>query len=131
MDWILANSKNQIFFYDSAQSVKPSDVDSSNFNTLLNEKNTLKLELKSQMRVKGNNYIKFVDDLLNVKRTIQSKYREESYDLVLFESFKDLYTELSKKEEDYHLCRLVAGYSWEWQSDPKKRIQLRCDRYRI
>jgi DUF2075 family protein len=122
LDWILANSKNQIFFYDSAQSVKPSDVDASNFNTLLNEKNTLKLELKSQMRVKGgNNYIKFVDDLLNIKRAIQSKYREESYDLVLFESFKDLYTELSKKEDDYHLCRLVSGYSWEWQSDPKKK----------
>jgi Cdc6-like AAA superfamily ATPase len=91
LDWILANSKKQIFFYDSAQSVKPSDVDASNFNTLLNEKNTLKLELKSQMRVKGgNNYIQFVDDLLNVKRAIQSKYKEESYDLVLFESFKDL-----------------------------------------
>jgi DUF2075 family protein/DNA replication protein DnaC len=122
LDWILANSKNQIFFYDSAQSVKPSDVDSTKFNTLFNEKNTLKLELKSQMRVKGgNNYIQFVDDLLNVKRSIQTKYREESYDLILFESFKDLYTELSKKEEEYHLCRLVSGYSWEWQSDPKKK----------
>ena len=122
LDWILANSKNQIFFYDSAQSVKPSDVDSTKFNTLFNEKNTLKLELKSQMRVKGgNNYIQFVDDLLNVKRSIQTKYREESYDLILFESFKDLYNELSKKEEEYHLCRLVSGYSWEWQSDPKKK----------
>jgi len=122
LDWILANSKNQIFFYDSAQSVKPSDVDSAKFNTLMNEKNTLKLELKSQMRVKGgNNYIQFVDDLLNIKRAIQSKFKEESYDLVLFESFKDLYTELSKKEKDYHLCRLVSGYSWEWQSDPKKK----------
>ena len=122
LDWILANSKNQIFFYDSAQSVKPSDVDSTKFNTLFNEKNTLKLELKSQMRVKGgNNYIQFVDDILNVKRSIQTKYREESYDLILFESFKDLYTELLKKEEEYHLCRLVSGYSWEWQSDPKKK----------
>lgn len=122
LDWILANSKNQIFFYDSAQSVKPSDVDSSNFNTLLNEKNTLKLELKSQMRVKGgNNYIQFVDDLLNVKRASQPKYKEESYELVFFESFKDLFTELSKKEEEYNLCRLVSGYSWEWQSDPKKK----------
>ena len=122
LDWILANSKNQIFFYDSAQSVKPSDVDSTKFNTLLNEKNTLKLELKSQMRVKGgNNYIQFVDDLLNVKRAIQSKYREDSYDLRVFESFKDLYIELSKKEEDFHLCRLVSGYSWEWKSDPKKK----------
>jgi hypothetical protein len=122
LDWILANSTNQIFFYDSAQSVKPSDVDSTNFNTLLNEKNTLKLELKSQMRVKGgNNYIQFVDDLLNGKRAIQPKYSEESYDLVFFESFKDLYTELLKKEREYHLCRLVSGYSWEWQSDPNKK----------
>jgi DUF2075 family protein len=122
LDWILANSKNQIFFYDSAQSVKPSDVASANFNTLLNDKNTLKLELISQMRVQGgNNYIQFIDDLLNVKRAIQSKYLEESYDLVLFESIKDLYSELLKKEEQYHLCRLVSGYSWEWQSDPKKK----------
>ena len=69
----------------------------SNFNTLLNEKKTLKLKLKSQMRVKGgNNYIQFVDDLLNVKRASQPKYKEESYELVFFESFKDLYTELSK-----------------------------------
>lgn len=123
LDWIVANSKNQIFFYDSAQSVKPSDVDSSRFSNLLNEKNTLLLELKSQMRVKGgNNYIQFVDELLNVKRVVKSKFIEESYDLLIFESFKDLYTELLKKEEVNHLCRLVSGYSWEWQSDPKKRI---------
>ena len=32
-----------------------------------------------------------------------------------------MYIELSKKEKDYHLCRLVSGYSWEWQSDPKKK----------
>lgn len=122
LDWIIANSKNQIFFYDSAQSVKPSDVDSSNFIKLFNEKNTLMLELKSQMRVKGgNDYIKFVDDLLNVKSEIVQKYTEKSYDLLIFDSFTDLYAELLKKEEQFQLCRLVAGYSWEWQSDPKRK----------
>ena len=30
LDWIVANSKNQIFFYDAAQSVKPSDIDEEN-----------------------------------------------------------------------------------------------------
>ena len=122
LDWIIANSKNQIFFYDSAQSVKPSDVDSSNFNKLLNEKNTLMLELKSQMRVKGgNNYIQFVDDLLHVKRRMTTKYSQESYDLILFDSFNELYSELLKKEEQFQLCRIVSGYSWEWLSDPKKK----------
>src|SRR5690606_21048960 len=35
LDWIIANSKHQIFFYDSAQSVKPSDIDASKFDALL------------------------------------------------------------------------------------------------
>jgi replication-associated recombination protein RarA len=37
LDWIIANSKNQLFFYDSAQSVKPSDVDSEKFEILLGD----------------------------------------------------------------------------------------------
>lgn len=95
LDWIIANSKNQIFFYDSAQSVKPSDVPSEHFDRLLNSKETLKLELSSQMRVKGgNDYIKFVDDLLHVKRDSSVKFSMEKYDLLLFDSLQDLYSEL-------------------------------------
>jgi len=126
LDWIIANSKNQIFFYDSAQSVKPSDVDSSSFNTLLKEKDennenkTLMLELKSQMRVKGgNNYIQFVDDLLHIKRTETARYEEEKYEMYLFVNFADLYNELTKRENEFGLCRMVAGYSWPWLSNPK------------
>jgi DUF2075 family protein/DNA replication protein DnaC/SOS-response transcriptional repressor LexA len=122
LNWIIANSKNQIFFYDSAQSIKPSDVDNKDFEKLLNESDTLKRELKSQMRVKGgNNYIQFVDELLCAKRHNNLKFSVEKYDLKLFESFQDLYNELLTKEKEFSLCRLVAGYSWEWQSDPKKK----------
>lgn len=121
LDWIIANSKNQIFFYDSAQSVKPSDVDEIRFHQLLSNAQVLKYELKSQMRVKGgNNYIKFVDDLLNVNEAI-SPFTSVEYDLKLFDSFSDFISELEKKELKYGLCRIVAGYSWEWKSDPKKK----------
>jgi DUF2075 family protein len=120
LDWLIANSKNQIFFYDSAQSVKPSDVDSQKFIKLLNEKNTLLLNLKSQMRVKGgNNYIQFVDDLLQVKRNETTKYQEEKYEILIFDNFVDLHTELIKKENEFGLCRMIAGYSWPWLSNPK------------
>jgi hypothetical protein len=82
LDWIIANSKNQIFFYDSAQSVKPSDINSDRFDSLLNDSDTLKLELTSQMRVKGvNNYINFIDELLNIKREEKSTYNSEQYEL--------------------------------------------------
>lgn len=120
LDWVIANSKNQLFFYDSAQSVKPSDVDSEKFNKLLSDKNSLRLELKSQMRVKGgNNYIQFVDDLLNINRLGKTKYQEENYELLFFDNFNDLHSELSKKEEEFGLCRMIAGYAWPWKSNPK------------
>lgn len=120
LDWIIANSKNQIFFYDSAQSVKPSDVDSEKFSELLEDNTSLLLELKSQMRVDGgNNYISFVDDLLHVKRIEKRIYKEDKYDLLIFDNFNDLHKEFKKKEEKFGLCRMIAGYSWPWKSNPK------------
>ncbi|MET3115342.1 hypothetical protein AAKU52_003091 [Pedobacter sp. CG_S7] len=129
LDWIIANSKNQIFFYDAAQSVKPSDINAEAFDNLLNDEETLKLELKSQMRVKGgNNYIRFVDELLQVKRTETSKYEPTDYDLMVFDSLKTMYNQLGEKEEKYGLCRLVAGYSWPWLSkENKDAIDIRID----
>lgn len=120
LDWIIANSKNQIFFYDAAQSVKPSDVDAKSFTKLLNEDNTLLLELKSQMRVKGgNNYIQFVDDLLHARRNKKAIYQQENYEMYVFDNFVDLYAELTKRENQFGLCRIIAGYSWPWISNPK------------
>ena len=72
------------------------------------------------MRVKGgSNYIQFVDDLLQVKRTETTKYNEEKYEVYLFDNFAELHIELTKKENDFGLCRMIAGYSWPWLSNPK------------
>lgn len=118
LDWIIANSKHQIFFYDSAQSVKPSDIDASNFDALLSDKSSITIELKSQMRSQGgNDYITFVDNLLQVTRDKEEKFISNKYELMVFDSLKDLYAQLKVKEDKFGLCRLVAGFSWPWQSD--------------
>lgn len=118
LDWIVANSKNQIFFYDSAQSIKPSDIDQSRFDELISAKDSITIELKSQMRSQGgNDYITFVDDLLNIKRDKKQYFAPENYDLLVFDSLQYLYSELKVKEEKFGLCRLVAGFSWPWVSD--------------
>jgi DUF2075 family protein/Cdc6-like AAA superfamily ATPase len=115
LDWIIANSKNQIFFYDSAQSIKPSDIDEARFTSLLSDPFTYKLELTSQMRVQGgNNYIKYVDDLLNGNLSSRIKYAAENYELLFFDSLQDMYAELKIKEEEHGLCRLIAGFSWPY-----------------
>jgi uncharacterized protein len=116
LDWILENSKKQIFFYDSAQSIKPSDIPAQKFQELIQKPETVKLSLKSQMRVQaGSDYIQFIDDLLNCTLDDTGKaYRPEAYDLRFFESFKDMHRALAKREKEHTLCRLVAGYSWPW-----------------
>ena len=120
LDWIIANSKNQIFFYDSAQSVKPSDIEAHKFSKLLHEENTLSLNLTSQMRVKGGvNYIQFVSDLLHVKMIETKKYHDKKYDLLVFDNFCDLHRVLIEKENEFGLCRMIAGYAWPWVSNPK------------
>lgn len=122
LDWILANSKNQIFFYDSAQSIKPSDIDASNFDKLISDKNSTTIELKSQMRSQGgNDYITFADKLLNVSRNEKKIFAHEKYDLLIFDSLKDLYAQLKIKEDEHSLCRLVAGFSWPWVSDVRRK----------
>jgi DUF2075 family protein len=118
LDWIIANSKNQILFYDPAQSVKPSDIDPSHFKKLLSQNSAITIELKSQMRSKGgNDYITFIDELLNIKRNTKQLFIPKEYDLLIFDSLKDLYAQLKIKEEVHSLCRLIAGYSWPWLSD--------------
>lgn len=118
LDWIIANSKHQIFFYDPAQSIKPSDIDASRFDELLSKEASIAIQLTSQMRSQGgNDYITFVDDLLNIKRNKKPHFVPEKYDLLVFDSLKELYGQLKIKEHEYTLCRLVAGFSWPWISD--------------
>ncbi|WP_222431160.1 DNA/RNA helicase domain-containing protein [Pedobacter suwonensis] len=129
LDWIMANSKNQIFFYDKAQSVKPSDIPETFFSRLLDDQKTIKLELHSQMRVMGgNDYIQFVDDLMNVKLDKKAVYQSSDYQLLYFDSLAELYRELGKKEQEHGLCRMVAGYSWPYKSeDDKTAIDIELD----
>jgi uncharacterized protein len=124
LDWIMANSRNQIFFYDAAQSVKPSDIDEFKFTVLLSKPETLKLNLKSQMRTKGgNDYITFIDKLLNCDVNKKPDLPAD-FELEYFNSFNSLYNKLKIKEDVYGLCRMIAGYSWEWKSDPKRKENL-------
>jgi len=69
----------------------------------------------------GNDYISFVDDLLNIKRKNKPFYSPDNYNILVFDSMKDMYEQLSIKEEKHGLCRLISGYSWPWLSDPKKK----------
>ena len=74
------------------------------------------------MRVKGgNNYIEFVDHLLNINLDNDYFYQNQEYDLCFYDSFSDLRKQFIKKEAQFGLCRMVAGYSWKWVSNNSKK----------
>ena len=123
LDWVIKQSSHQILFYDPKQSIKPTDIPKENFDKIASQAKVV--ELTSQMRVKGgNDYISFVDRLLNgtLDRTIE-KYNSDNYDLLLFDSIDNFVEEIKQREEEYGLSRLIAGFSWPWVSskDPSHK----------
>ena len=116
LDWILKQSKNQIFFYDEGQSIKPSDIDQAKF--IKQKWSSSLLKLVSQHRVKGGmDYINYIDNLLHCRlEKGDRKFESVHYEFVLYDSLTDLYADLKKKEDEFGLCRLLSGYSWEWKS---------------
>ncbi|AEH02127.1 DUF2075 domain-containing protein [Lacinutrix sp. 5H-3-7-4] len=118
LDWIMLRSKHQLFFYDQAQSVRPSDILSSDFSKLKSLKNTQKIKLTSQLRAKGGvDYIKFIDELLHNKLDESKElFHDPNYNLKIFTHLPTMLKELKIKEKKYGLCRMMAGYGWKWVS---------------
>ena len=126
LDWILKQSKHTVLMYDQNQVVGPSGIDSDRFKEkFANEDNLGKIQyttLRTEMRVAGgNDYIRFVQDLIN--GVLDHKYENEMYDLKLFTDFSKFEKTLYEKESECGLCRMVAGYAWPWISKNDKSLK--------
>ena len=118
LEWILKQSDISILFYDSNQTVKPCDIDYSEFNKLVS--NSDQYNLTSQMRCLGSNdYIKYIHSMLDGKC---NKYMDfsDNYDFKLFISIDDFCNRLLDKENIDGLCRIVSGYGFEWINKKQK-----------
>ena len=121
LDWILRSSKNQVLFYDSMQSVKPSDVDKSRFDELLSNKSISVHELKSQFRcIGGDDYIDYVKNVLSDNPPDSSRTFGK-YEFRMFDDVQKMIDAIKQKDAECSLCRTVAGYSWEWKSKKDKK----------
>ncbi|MCT4664930.1 MAG: DUF2075 domain-containing protein [Flavobacteriales bacterium] len=123
LDWILKQSEKSIFFYDSDQSIKPSDIPQAHFERIKKQETTSVLRLKSQFRAKGgNDYVQFLDNLLYERGENTEKYSSNKYDLVLFNSIEDFRFQIQEREKEQGLSRMIAGYSWKWISKKDKSL---------
>ena len=129
LDWIRKQARNRILLIDSAQSIRPADLPKMQVEALeqkaVSAGNLFKLV--SQMRVQGGgDYIEFVQKLLSDKPGPAGNFGD--YDLRFFESFAQMHSELKKRDEEFGLARLLAGYAWEWVSkDDKSRYDIEIE----
>lgn len=128
---IRKQSNFQIFFYDKAQSIKPSDIDTNRLEVLKSDNEHYRhIQLKSQIRSKGGDYFTdYVDKLLNLQLKEDDKFVSEKFEFKLFKNFAQLREYIFEKERSYGLSRIVSGYSFEWNYD--KKLNQRTAEYDI
>lgn len=121
LDWVTMQSNKCILFYDENQSIKPSDVDKSDFDKLKADSKTTIKHLKSQFRVKGgDDYVSYINKLLTCDfRKSDDKFTSSDYEFKLLDSIDDLVKTIKEKDSIHGLSRLVAGYSWKWESNKR------------
>lgn len=125
LDWMLMKSSKTIFFYDSMQTIKPSDVLAKDFEKLKQSPKTRVTELKSQFRSRGGNqYSDFLNQLFDMNLSDGVKFQHKEYELKLYESLSEMVADIKQLNHVYGLSRLVAGYSWPWISKNDKAREL-------
>lgn len=129
LDWVRKKSKKRILLVDAAQSIKPADLPADTMAKILSsaEKRDALFLLSSQMRVQGGeDYIEWASELFS--DTPRKYTSRENYDLRFFENFKELKTEVEKRNREGGLSRLLAGFAWPWNSkDDKSKFDIEIE----
>lgn len=122
LDWIRHKAKHTVLLLDTAQAVRPSDIEPEVFDRIIDsaQKEKRLYPLSSQMRVSGgNDYIAFVREFLSDNPpAVIPDFGE--YDFRIFDDFGEMVREIQQREREVGLSRLVAGYAWDWKSKKDK-----------
>ena len=117
LDMIQFKSRYSVLVYDECQTVKASDLTPCQFqrSLKLHGRDVHAVYLKTQMRCEGgSSYVEYLDSVFSV---CQEKFHYvKNYDFRIWDNPNAMIEEIRAKEKIYSLCRVVAGYSWEWKS---------------
>ncbi|SMQ60963.1 hypothetical protein SAMN05444673_0446 [Bacillus sp. OV166] len=101
--------------YDQYQTIRPADIDTDHFKQLTADYK--KHILRKQFRLKsGDQYLAWLRKYLQIANdvAVYEKGLLKGYDFKVMDSISDLYNTINALNEKHDLCRVVAGYSWEW-----------------
>lgn len=120
LDWIIARSKNQVFFYDRNQSIKKTDIDENRIISVMNDPNNISYSLSTQIRcfAGGDKYIEYIKQIFS-NRDNRKRMIFDGYDVRMFSDVDEMVQDIREKDKEFGLCRTVAGYAWDWKTKDK------------
>jgi DUF2075 family protein len=123
---IINASKFTVFFLDEDQRVTLKDI---------GEKEEIRswakwqgatvheMELSSQFRCNGSEgYLAWLDNLLQIRETANTKFAELGFDFRIFDSPNELREIIFEKNKVNNKARMVAGYCWNWISKDEPEL---------
>ena len=116
LDMIQKQSKYSVLVYDECQTVKAADLTPEQFERALKWHNAShEVTLQTQMRCAGGRaYVEYLDSIFQVNQDDFQK--AENYDFKIWDDPNAMIEDIRSKDKEISLCRVVAGYSWEWIS---------------
>lgn len=122
VDWVLNQAKLPIFFYDPLQSIGRSGVTPEEFKSSIGNAANEPIRLESQMRVKGGKgYLEYIQAILHNGNPESKTFPE--YELEMHQDFVSFYDSFQQTLSANGLTRMVAGFSWEWLTNPKRKLR--------
>ena len=102
-------------FYDSLQSIKPSDIEPEKLQKYIEDSNALVLKLEDQIRIQGGNeYLEIINNILYQLNSPNPSL--DNYEFKIFDEINEMKDLINKRNNSHGFSRLIAGYDWDWQS---------------
>ena len=124
LDMIQKKSKYSILVYDGCQTVKAADLTPEQFQRSLDLRIRAahRVSLHTQMRCEGGqSYLEYLDRIFQVSQ--DDSLMVEKYDFKIWDDPNSMIENIRNKDLTLSLCRVVAGYSWRWQSKGCETIE--------
>ena len=124
LDMIQKKSKYSVLVYDGCQTVKAADLTPEQFQRSLDLRirTAHRVILQTQMRCEGGqSYLEYLDRIFQVSQN--DSLMVENYDFKIWDDPNRMIDNIRNKDLNLSLCRVVAGYSWRWQSKGCETIE--------
>ena len=118
LDWIMEKSKNVVMVFSDKQRIRPGNIsEKDDVFRYINAFNGRSYYLYDQMRSKGGQkFINYIDCIFSNSFHPQRKESFDNFELKLFKHFIPFMEAIQKREKEYGLSRMVAGFAWEWKT---------------